>query len=175
MHHVDDVEEIRVYAMLQPQVSLYHMEHVIVPISFWAKCLNNLIVTNTRPQGHPQYMSKKKFLDKELDGITDICDCFEIIENIEGFCKPALLKCDGKVIELGFDIYKFVYNISNIIVHEFNHNPELAHLLAEMGIDEIYSLENNIPKYDLSAHLGTNCILTTKGYIFPSSIQPLCF
>lgn len=171
MHHVDDVEETRVYAILQPEVSLYHTEHVIVPISFWAKCLKNLIDTNTRPEGHVQYASKKKFLDKELDGITNICDCSDIIDNLEAFCKPALLKCDGVKVELGFDIYKFVYNMSNIIAHEFTAHPDLAHLLDEVDVDETYSVDNNIPKNDLSLPLGVNCILTTHGYIFPTKIE----
>ncbi|WP_055034319.1 hypothetical protein [Vibrio metoecus] len=172
MHHVDDVEETRVYVTLQPEVSLYHTEHVIVPISFWAKCLKNLIETNTRPEGHPQYASKKKFLDKELAGITDICDCFEVIESLDAFCKPARLKCDGVIIELGFDIYKFVYNMSNIIVHEFSEHTDLAFILDEVDIDGTYSIDNNIPKYDLFSRPGINCILTTQGYIFPTRIEP---
>lgn len=171
MHHVDDVEEVRAYVSLQPDVSLYHAEHVIVPINFWAKCLKNLIETNTKPVGHPQHANKKKFLGKELDGITDICDCFEVIENIDAFCKPVHLKCDGVVIELGFDIYKFVYNMSNIIVHEFSNNTELAIFLDEVDIDDSYSIDKNIPKYDLTSHPGVNCILTTKGYIFPVKIE----
>ncbi|PSL12019.1 hypothetical protein CLV44_1203 [Marinobacterium halophilum] len=171
MHHVDDVEEVRAYVSLQPEVSLYHAEYVIVPISFWAKCLKNLIETNTRPEGHPQHASKKRFLDKELDGITDICDCFEVIGHLDAFCKTAHLKCDGVVVELGFDIYKFVYNMSNAIVHEFSNNTELVGFLDEVGIDDTYSLSNNIPKYDLSSRPGVNCILTTKGYIFPAKIE----
>ena len=144
MHHVDDVEEVRAYVSLQPEVSLYHAEYVIVPISFWAKCLKNLIETNTRPEGHPQHASKKRFLDKELDGITDICDCFEVIEHLDAFC----------------------------IVHEFSNNTELAGFLDEVGIDDTYSLSNNIPKYDLASRPVVNCILTTKGYIFPAKIEP---
>ena len=172
MHHVDDVEEVRAYVSLQPEVSLYHAEYVIVPISFWAKCLKNLIETNTRPEGHPQHASKLRFLDKELDGIADICDCFEVIEHLDAFCKTAQLKCDGVAVELGFDIYKFVYNMSNAIVHEFSNNTELAGFLDEVDIDDTYSLSNNIPKYDLSSRPGVNCILTTKGYIFPAKIEP---
>lgn len=173
MHHVDDIEEVRAYISLQPEVSLYHVEHVIVPMSFWAKCLKNLIETNTRPEGHPQHTDKKRFLDKELNGITDICDCIDVIKNLDAFCKPAYLKCDGIVVELGFDIYKFIYNMSNSIVHEFGNNSELTSFLDEVGIDDTYSLHNNIPKYDLFSRPGVNCILTTKGYIFPEKIEPM--
>lgn len=171
MHHEDDVEEVRTHVILQPQVSLYHTEHVIIPINFWAKCLKNLIDTNTRLENHPQHNGKKKFLAKEIDSITEICDCFDLLENIEEFCKSACLKCDGKIVELGFDIYKFVYNMSNILVHEFNNHPELESLLEELDIDETYSIENNIPKYDMGSTPGVNCILTTKGYIFPINIE----
>jgi len=164
MHHVDDVEELRMYAVLQPQVSLYHMEHLIIPINFWAKCLKNLIDVNTR-QG------KQKFLNKELSGIQEISDSSDIIENLENFCSPVFLKCDDEVIELGFDIYKFVYNMSNIIVDEFRKHSDLQHELLDIDIDDSYSIENNIPKYDLSSHAGVNCILTLNGYIFPTTVE----
>jgi len=164
MHHVDDVEEFRMYAVLQPQVSIYNMEHLIVPISYWAQCLKNLIDTNSHP-------NKQKFLKKELSGIQEISDCSDILEHLDAFCSPVFLKCDGKVVELGFDIYKFVYNMSNIIVHEFQNNNDLCQELSLVEIDDSYSIDNNIPKYDLSCHAGTNCILTLNGYIFPTKVE----
>lgn len=171
MHHVDDVEELRMYANPQPNVSSYHVEHLIIPMNYWAKCLRNLINENTLPEHHPQYKNKKKFLKRELEGILDICDCTEIIKNLDLFCSPAYLKCDGKIIELGFDIYKFIYNTSNIIVHEFRNNNILIQELRLIDIDDSYTIENNIPKHDISSPLGMNCILTLDGYIFPKEIQ----
>ena len=169
-HHVGDIDEKRMFVNLQQDVSVYHLEQIIIPLRIWAESINNFVDKNTLPRTDKRFKNKQKYVNKEFDSILDICDCVDIIRNPKLFCKPLLLKCDGVVVELGFDIFKFVYNISNIIADECRKIPVLAQKKVILALDESYNISNNIPKHDLSIHAGANCILTTEGYIFPSSI-----
>lgn len=170
-HHVDDIDEIRMFVNLQPDVSVYHTEQIIIPMRVWAEAVNNFVEKNTVPKTNKRYISKQNFIHKELDSILDICDCVDVIKNPNLFCRPLLLNCDGVVVELGFDIFKFVYNISNIIADECRKIPDLKSKKVVKELDESYRADNNIPKYDLKIRPGIECILTTEGHIFPMTIE----
>ncbi len=170
-HHVGDIDEIRMYLNIQPGVSPYHAEQVIIPMKIWAEAVNNFVVKNTLPETHKNYDSKQKFIKKEFNAILDICDCVDVLENPKLYCKPLKLNCDNRDIELGFDIFKFVYNISNIIADECKNNSKLSSKKVICQLTEDYTSANNIPKYDLQVMPGVNCILSTKGYIYSEVIK----
>lgn len=170
-YHVGDIDEIRMFVNIQPDVSLYHIEQILIPMRMWAEAVNSFVEKNAVPENNSRYKDKQKFINKELDSIVDICDCVEVLRNPKSFCRPLLLKCDGIVIELGFDIFKFVYNISNIIADECRNIPNLASKMVIKDLGETYCAYNNIPKYDLMIRPSIECILTTEGYIFPTKIE----
>lgn len=170
-HHVGDIDEIRMFVNIQPGISPYHIEQILMPMRMWAEAVNTFVEKNTVPETDSRYKSKQKFINKELESILDICDCVEVLRNPKSFCRPLLLKCDGIVIELGFDLFKFVYNISNIIADECRDIPNLGSKTVIKELDESYRADNNIPKYDLMIRPGLECILTTEGYIFPATIE----
>lgn len=170
-HHIGDIDELRMFVNIQLDVSPYHTEQIIIPLRTWAEAVSNFIDKNTIPKTSNNYKSKQVFIRKELDSILDICDCVEVLDNSKLFCKKLLLKCDNVVVELGFDIFKFVYNISNIIADECRNIPELASKKVIEELDENYRADNNIPKHDLMVSPGVECILTTQGYIFPTIIE----
>jgi hypothetical protein len=170
-HHVGDIDEIRMFVNLQHDVSVYHLEQIIIPMRVWAEAVNNFIEKNTVSKKNRGYKKKQEFVHNELDSILDICDCFDLFKNPKLYCRPLLLKCDGTVIELGFDIFKFVYNISNIIADECRNISELGSKKVISELCESYRVDNNIPKYDLSTRPGVECILTTEGYIFPTIVE----
>ena len=170
-HHVGEMDELRMFVNLQPDISQYHIEQIIIPKRVWAEAVSNFVHKNTVPKTNNRYESKQEFIRKELDSLLDICDCVDIFDNPKLFCKSLLFKCDGVVIELGFDLFKFVYNISNIIADECRNIPDLASKKVITDLDESYREDNNIPKYDLTIRTGVQCILTTQGYIFPTTIE----
>jgi len=170
-HHVNDVNEIRMFVNIQPDVSPYHIEHIIIPRRVWAEAVSGFIDKNTVPITDKRFATRQRYIDKEIDSILNICDCVDILRNPKSFCQPLLLSCDGVVIELGFDLFKFVYNISNIIADTCRNIPELASKKVINDLDEGYRKDNNIPKYDLMINSGAKCILTTQGYIFPNTIE----
>jgi len=169
--HVDDIDELRMYTNLKNDMTLSHHELLVIPIQIWAEAVENFIQKNTVSKKRKDYKRKQSFITKELDRILKICDCVDILDNPSKFCRPLKLKCDNEIVELGFDIYKFVYNISNIIADECRGIDELALKLKTLSID---SSKNNIPKFNLNSHAAdcNNIILTTKGYIHPESICP---
>jgi len=170
-HHVDDIDELRIYVNLEHNVSPYHLEQMIIPMRVWAESASNFVSKNTVPESHGRYKDKQKFIKKEFDSILDICDCVDVLNDPKAYCTPLLLKCDDEVIELGFDIFKFIYNISNVIADECRKIPELASKKVIKELDDSYCEDNNILKYDLMLSPGVNCILTTNGFIYPSSIN----
>ena len=170
-HHVGDIDETRMFVNLQPDVSTYHTEQILIPMRIWAEAVNNFVEKNTVPESNNRYKSKQKFIHKELDSVLDICDCVDVLKNPKLFCRPLLLKCDGIVIELGFDIFNFVYNISNVIADECRNIPDLGSKKVIKELCDSYRIDNNIPKYDLTIRPGVECILTTEGYIFPKTIE----
>lgn len=170
-HHVGDIDELRMFVNLQQDVSIYHLEHIIIPMRLWAESVNSFVDKNTVPDTDKRFKKKQKFINKELDSMLDICDCIDVLKNSKLYCRPLLLKCDGIVIELGFDIFKFIYNISNFIADECRKIPVIAQKRVVTELDESYQSNNNIPKYDLSIHAGVECILTTQGHIFPATIE----
>ena len=172
--HVDDIDELRMYANLKKDMTLSHHELLVIPMQIWAEAVENFIKKNTVSEKRPDYQKKQAFIKKELDSILEICDCVDILNNSSKFCRPLKLNCDNDIVELGFDIYKFVYNISNIIADECRKIDDLTPKLKALAIDQFYTAKNNIPKFNLSSHACdcNNIILTTKGYIHPKLVAP---
>ncbi len=170
-HHVDDIDEIRLFANLNENIIVHHIEQLVIPMQVWAKAVNNFISKNTVPKNRRDYKKKQSYIKKELNKILEICDCDDLFKNPSLYCKPLKLKCDGCIVELGFDIFKFVYNVSNIIADKCRNIDELSIKLLDLTIDDHYTERNNIPKSDIGSHAGTNIILTTEGYLFPSVVE----
>jgi hypothetical protein len=161
-HHADDVNEYRMYLKLENDilVSPSHMEQIIIPVSVIAKSIKHFKET------HPN-----TYVENELNTILDIIDSFDLIRHPELFINNCCLKCDGIIIELGFDIFKYVYNISNIIADKCRSIDALSKKGVIINLEKEYSSKNNVPKYDMLVHPGANMILTTQGYIYPKTIE----
>ena len=169
-HHVDDIDEIRFYANIKENVTSYHVEQLVIPMSVWAKAVNNFKMKNTVHENREDFKRKQEFIAKEFDKILDICDCVEILDSPENYCNPLRLNCDGKIYELGFDIFKYVYNITNIIADVLREIDAVSTKEVVMELDEAYSKNNCIPKFDIGMHVSNNMILTTEGYIYPDDV-----
>lgn len=165
-HHVGDVDEVRLIATIEENVIMSHTQHIIIPLETFAKSIKSFIDKNV-VEGRKDYKRKMEFVAKEM---VTISECFsylnEILTNMEVCCNKPSLKLDGVNYELGFDMYKFVYNITNLIADHCRNVEELACKPAIKKLDESFTVENNIGKIDLWSTADKMPITTMKGMIY---------
>lgn len=107
-----------------------------------------------------------------MNAISSVFDYTQdLLKNMEVMCNKPSLKLDGVVYELGFDIYKFVYNVTNIIADECRSIKELKNKSVVIKLDSSYTATNNIGKHDVFCHPNNVPITTTDGFIYPQSIE----
>ncbi|WP_185266481.1 hypothetical protein [Halopseudomonas xiamenensis] len=171
-HHIGDVDEIRLYVSAGENTIVSHSQHLIIPLETFAKSLKSFIDNNTAPEGHRDHKRKKAFIESEL-GSMFICFDYgpELLQNLEKFCNRPSLKLDGKIYELGFDMYKFVYNITNTIADKCREIEELKVKQAVIDLDSSYTSSKNIEKLDITCSPANAPIMTIEGFIYPNKIE----
>ncbi|GGJ52036.1 MULTISPECIES: hypothetical protein [Pseudomonas] len=118
------------------------------------------------------YNAKAQFVKKEMDSIAEIFDyTANLMQDLEVFCQKPSLNLDGKNYELGFDMYKFVFNITNIIADKCRDIPELQSKRVIQDLDWAYRAANNIGKHDVLCSPFNVPITTTKGFIYAKKIS----
>lgn len=171
-HHVGDVDEIRLHVSVGDNVVVSHSQHLIIPLETFAKSLRSFIRNNTLPENNRGYKSKKAFIDGELDSIFS---CFDygpdFLQDLEVYCNSPSLKLDGKIYELGFDMYKFVYNITNIISDNCRAIDALKTKQVIIDLNSSYTASKNIGKFDIMCMANNAPIMTTEGFIYPTTIE----
>ncbi len=171
-HHVDDVDEIRMFVSVDEATIVSHSQHILIPLEIFAKSVKSFISNNTVSKKNRNYERKKKFIDNEMDTIADIFDyTADLLANLDMFCDNPRLKLDGKVHSLGFDMYKFIYNISNIIADLCRDIPELRDKAVIRNLDDSYSTANNIGKWDVFTPPSKVPITTTEGFVYAEKIE----
>lgn len=171
-HHVGDVEEIRLKVLVEPNVMVSHSEHLLIPLETFAKSVKSFIDKNTLPKKHKGFKKKQAFIDKEMNAISEIFDYTQdLLTNLDVLCQKPSLKLDGVVYELGFDMYKSVYNITNIIADKCRGIDEIKNKSVIVELDESYTSTNNIGKHDVFCHPNNVPITTTEGFVYAKSIE----
>ncbi|WP_023604654.1 hypothetical protein [Aliivibrio logei] len=124
------------------------------------------------PEHNRQYKKKLQFVSKEISSIKIIVShCDDILSDMTTYCNKPSLKLDGVDYELGFDMYKFIYNITNIIADKCREIDDLSckSVITELG-DE-YSISNNIGKIDMYCSPNTISITTTQGMVYATKVE----
>jgi len=171
-HHVGDVEEIRLKVYVERNVIVSHAEHLIIPLETFAKSVKSFIDKNSLPENNRNYAKKKAFVDKEMAAISELFDyTADLLANLEMFCNKPSLKLDGVVYELGFDMYKFVFNITNIVADKCREIEQLNEKKIIAELDCSYTADNNIGKHDAFCHPNRVPITTTQGFVYPETIE----
>jgi hypothetical protein len=171
-HHVGDVKEIRLLVLVGENVLVSHNEHLLIPLEVFAKSVKSFIDNNTFPEHHKLYKKKKAFIDKEMDSISEMWDYTkDLLANLDAFSNKPILKLDGVDYELGFDMYKFVYNITNIIADKCRGIDELKIKNVIIDLDKNYTTKYNIEKRDMWCLPDCVPVTTTKGFVFPKTIE----
>lgn len=173
-HHVGDVDEVRLITAIEENIITSHSQHIIIPLETFAKSLKSFIDNNI-VKGRKDYNRKMDFIAKELASIsTNFSYMNDILHNMDVCCNKPSLKLDGKVYELGFDMYKFVYNITNLIAEHCKNIEELSSKACIQELCESYCVANNIGKMDIGHSLGIRPVTTMKGIIYAKeSIEPV--
>lgn len=86
-------------------------------------------------------------------------------------CNKPRLTLDGDVFELGFDMYKFVYNITNIVANKCRLIEKLKNKEIIRNLEQTYTQDFNIDKRDVLCSPENVPILTTNGFIYPTKIE----
>lgn len=171
-HHIGDVDEIRLHVTVDKNTIASHSQHLIIPLEAFAKSLRSFIENNTAPENNRNHKNKKAFIDSELDSIFS---CFDygpdLLQNLEKCCDRPSLKLDGKIYELGFDMYKFVYNITNIIADNCRKTEELKAKQVVSTLDSSYTASKNIGKLDIMCSPNNAPVMTIEGFIYPKKIE----
>lgn len=154
-HHVDDIEEYSLQVEFEEWGIYENNRHLIISMRDFAKALK-IFIDNTK---------NKKYLEKQLELMSEFIE-YEFITRVDEIVNIAKISIDGKAYEVGIDIFKYVYNISNIIADECRKIEELKDMDVIINLEETYTKEYNIPKRDLLCLPGNLPIMTTEGLIF---------
>ena len=154
-HHVDDIEEYSLQVEFEEWGIYENNRHLIISMRDFAKALK-IFIDNTK---------NKKYLEKQLELMSEFIE-YELITRVDEIVNIAKISIDGKAYEVGIDIFKYVYNISNIIADECRKIEELKDMDVIINLEETYTKEYNIPKRDLLCLPGNLPIMTTEGLIF---------
>jgi len=171
-HHGNDVDEIRMAVTIDKNIIVSHSQHIIIPLETFSKSIKSFIDKNTVSEGHKNYKRKMQFVSKEMASISECFSyCADILNNMEACCDKPSLKIDGKVYELGFDMYKFAYNVSNLIADKCRNIEELSGKKSVTDLDNSYTVANNIRKLDVQCLPNAMPIMTTEGFIYPGKVE----
>lgn len=154
-HHVDDIEEYSLQVEFEEWGIYENNRHLIISLKDFGKALKNFI-GNTKNQ---------KYLEKQLELMSEFIE-YEFITRVDEIVNIAKISIDGKVYKVGIDIFKYVYNISNIIADECRKIDELKNMDVIINLEETYTKEYNIQKRDLLCCPGNIPIITIEGLIF---------
>jgi hypothetical protein len=166
-HHVNDIKEIRLSVISQPGVIVSHSEHLIISLADLAKALKSFLDNNSLPKTNKNYKKKKKFIDDEIRTISDIFSyIYDIVDKLDYLCENPFVEIDGEVHEAGFDMFKFVYNITNIVADKCREIGPLKNKPIILDLEETYTSEFNISKRDVVCYPNRIPLLTTKGFIY---------
>lgn len=171
VHHVGDVDEIRLHVTVGRNVSVSHSQHLLIPLEVFAKSVKSF-VDNTMPSPDSKnYNAKLKYVAAEMAAIAQVFDYAQtLMKDLLVYCDKPSLNLDGKVYELGFDMYKFVYNITNIIADKCRGIPELQNKQVIQSLDDSYSAEKNIGKYDVFCSPFNAPVMTMEGFVYASKV-----
>ena len=171
-HHVGDVNEVRMLVSIEENVHFDRVQHLIIPLETFAKSVKSFIDNAIVPESNKLYQKKLKYISKEMVSISKSYMYHrELLDNMEMFCNKPSLKLDGEVYELGFDLFRLIYNVTNLIVERCKEVEELASkpIIKDLGSE--FALSNNIDRMDMFCTPDKMPITTTQGMIYARKIE----
>lgn len=162
-HHVDDIKEYSIFVDVGNKGIYEHDRHLIISMKDFAKAIKDFRDNNKNEYVEKQFKIINKFIDYEL------LDKVDVLSNLPKFTVDN----NNEVLESGIDLFKYVYNISNIIADKCRNIETLKNKEVIKNLEETYTEFYNIPKRDFRCHPNDIPILTTKGFYFPENIYSI--
>lgn len=159
LHHEGDVKEFMLHIHPHDEYLLSACQQIIIPASELAAAIKSFRKHQT------------KHAESNLKRILDFADCAPIIDETDLFIAKAQLRLNGRVYDLGFDLFKGIYNITNIVADHCREQDELKSKPAIMNLDSTVTAKNNLPKFCLTVQPGTEVLLTTEGHVVATTIE----
>jgi hypothetical protein len=171
-HHVGDIDETRLLVTIEENVVFERSQHLIIPLETLAKAIKSFIDNSTVPENHKQYKNKLKYVAKEMSSISTCWSyCDDILNNMDAFCNKPSLKLDGVVFELGFDMFRFIINVTNLIADKCRELDDLAIKPVIQNLDPQFSMSNQIGKIDMYCSPNKTPITTTQGMVYAKLVE----
>lgn len=155
-HHIEDIETYSMFVELEQWGIYQNNRHLIISMKDFAKSLKNFIDKN----------KSKKYFNDQINLISEFIDN-EIIRRVDEITNLPKISIDGKTYEIGIDIFKYVYNISNIIADKCREIEALKNKDVILKLEATYTKKLNIPKRDLVCNPENVPLMTTEGLVFP--------
>ena len=154
-HHVDDIKEFQIFVELDEWAIFEYNRHLILPMRDFAKAILNFT----------QYTKNKKFISRQLELVCQFIDK-ELVDKMDQLLGSNMFIANNKEYELGIDIFKYVYNISNIIADFCRNIEEVKNKKVILNLEDTYTCKYNIPKKDILVSPCSCPVMTTQGIIF---------
>ncbi|MCT7568102.1 hypothetical protein [Aliarcobacter butzleri] len=164
-HHKDDIQEYSVFVELEEGYTYENTKHLIISMKDFAKAIKDF-KDNTK---------NKEYIDEQIELMSKFID-FGILDKVDEFVNLPKFTIDGKeeILEFGIDLFKYIYNISNIIADECREITSLKNKEVILKLEDTYTKHFNIGKRDLRLHPNNRVpIVTTKGFRFPKNRNSL--
>ncbi|MGB6328253.1 MAG: hypothetical protein WBF48_04960 [Halarcobacter sp.] len=158
-HHVEDIEEYSMFVELEHWAIFENDRHLIISMKDFALAIKSF-KDNTRDA---RYVRKQiKLMNEYIEN--------NILEEVNVLCTLPLFTIDGndEEYEMGIDLFKYVYNITNIIADRCREIEELKSKNVILELEYTFTSFYNISKRDLLVMPNNVPILTTKGFLFPN-------
>nr|WP_024594225.1 hypothetical protein [Pseudoalteromonas sp. TB13] len=171
-HHVGDVDDVRMLVSIEENVHFDRVQHLIIPLETFAKSVKSFIDNAMVPESNRQYEKKLNFVKKEMASISECYSYNEdLLNNMKIFCNKPSLKLDGEVYELGCDLFRFIFNVTNLIAEKCKKIDELAckPIIKELGNE--FSVSNNINQIDMYCTPNKVPITTTQGMVYAKEVE----
>ena len=171
-HHVGDVNEVRMLVSIEKNVHFDRVQHLIIPLETFAKSVKSFIDNAMVPETNRLYKKKLKYISKEMVSISEAYSYNrDILNNMEMCCNKPSLKLDGEVYELGFDLFRLIHNVTNLIAERCKEVKELSSkpIIKDLGSE--FVLSNNIDRMDLFCTPDKMPITTTQGMIYAKKVE----
>lgn len=159
--HVGDVDEFRLF-QTRDAILTSHMEMIIIPTALVARAIESF-------RNQPHNKKNPVRAEKELSYIASAISDFEYLcDNTDLFRENPPFHDTDNTYFFGFDLYKSVYNITNIVADICRKRDEFAIKKCVQELEKEYTEINNIPKENILLLAGSPPpLLTTQGFVFP--------
>jgi hypothetical protein len=160
-HHVNDndIDEYSFCVELEEWGIYENKIHIIISLNDLLKAIKHL---------KNQNMRNEKYLKKQITLMQEFLDN-DFFDNIDELLTIDEILIDDKKYQLGVDIFKYVYNISNFIADKCREIDEVKNQPVIKNLHFTYTVSNNIPKNDFIGCVEKLPIMTTVGIVFPKN------